>query len=141
MDFWIRRRWQTAYSGLPHPLYTFWPYVIFLAAIRLDQIYEKTGIKRLLPLIWLCYFAAGFSQEQTGFAVAGYTVLDGAALADREKKKLLTLEHIPYSVCRTGFALVFLAPGNFVRLEENAEFNSLSLIAKIRTTLPIILKK
>lgn len=39
-----------------------------------------------------------------------------------------------------GFALVFLAPGNFVRLEENAEFNSLSLIAKIRTTLPIILK-
>ena len=53
----------------------FWPYVIFLAAIRLDQIYEKNGNKRLLPLICLCYFAAGFSQEQTGFAVAGYTVL------------------------------------------------------------------
>ena len=56
------------------------------------------------------------------------------------KKKLLTLEHIRILFAGAGFALVFLAPGNFVRLEENAEFNSLSLIAKIRTTLPIILK-
>ena len=118
----------------------FWPYVIFLAAIRLDQIYEKNGNKRLLPLIWLCYFAAGFSQEQTGFAVAGYTVLCMVLPWLMRKKKLLTLEHIRILFAGAGFALVFLAPGNFVRLEENAEFNSLSLIAKIRTTLPIILK-
>ena len=118
----------------------FWPYVVFLAAIRLDQIYEKTGNKRLLPLIWLCYFAAGFSQEQTGFAVAAYTVLCMLLPWLMRKKKLLTLEHIRILFAGAGFALVFLAPGNFVRLEENAEFNSLSLIAKIRTTLPIILK-
>ena len=117
----------------------FWPYVVFLAAIRLDQLYEKTGKRRLLPVIWLCYFAAGFSQEQTGFAVAAYTVLCMLLPWLMRKKKLWAWEHIRILFAGAGFALVFLAPGNFVRLEENAAFNSLSLLEKIKTTLPVIL--
>lgn len=120
------------------PLFVF----IYLYMKTCDKIKngEKVRYGILIPVMLILNFFATFSQEQVGVAVIafelGYIVLHHF----KEIKKYLLID-LPNFVCSIiSYLALFLAPGNWVRMDTNTEFSSLSFVGKIIKNFPELIR-
>lgn len=120
------------------PLFSFIYYFIKLT----EKIKEKKKVNYFfyLPFLCLLNFFAVFSQEQIGTSFLVFLILYILLCHGKEIKEYLLLDIPNILVALIGYTFLIVAPGNFVRLDANVEFASLSVFGKVMRNLPIILR-
>lgn len=116
-----------------------WPILPFLIGVEIysfsrDNISCKTYIKMLIviPLITL-------SQEQIGGAWVVFVICLLLCKMFVEKQKILKYDIFVVVWSLFSFLLIFVAPGNWVRMDSNTDFSNLSIIGKMKLNFPILL--
>lgn len=113
-----------------------WPFLsLFFGLIVLKNKLDSTKKRILAPVL---LFLAGFSQEQVAMLVIILVIV--CFCVDFINKDINKYKTITYIFGITGALFEILAPGNFCRSGENADFYKLSIIKKIQMNIPTILK-
>lgn len=122
-----------------------WPLLPLFAFIYLymsngDKIKQEQKIKHyvVIPLMLVLNFFATFSQEQIGIAVIAFEICYIILHHIKYQKKYLLIDIPNLIVSIVSYLFLFLAPGNWVRMDSNVEFASLTFLDKIKLNLPII---
>ena len=126
-----------------------WPLLPLFACIytyiKFNRLYKdnklsKTKYILYIPLLILLIFLTCFSQEQIGVALIAFLI--SFILFDHLKdfKKYLKMDLICLITAIASYLLLFLAPGNWARMDTNVEFSNLSFFEKICTNFPGIIK-
>lgn len=124
-----------------------WPLLPFMALLcyyigLCDK--EKNNIKfnkviSSLIIIFLSFLTT-FSQEQIGVGLVGFVILYIISHHFKEIKKYLVID-LPLLVTTViSYIFLFMAPGNWVRMETNQEFAKLSIFEKVIKNYYKILK-
>lgn len=120
------------------PLFMF----IYLYMKTCDKIKngEKAKLGIVIPVMLLLNFFATFSQEQVGVAVIafelGYIVLHHF----KDIKRYLVVDLSNFVCSIISYLALFLAPGNWVRMDTNTEFASLDFVGKIVKNFPELIR-
>ena len=114
-----------------------WPLLPFFTAILLQYKIneEELSAKKkiwITIITLLCIMFTAFSHEQTGLSIVMYLVV--YCIYKRIKDGTINKVNIAFMLTGTLFyALLFFAPGNWVRMDGNTEFAKLSFFEKIIT--------
>ena len=121
-----------------------WPLLPFFTAIYLQlQLDEEKEIAKKKRAGYgivcvICILFSAFSHEQTGLSIAVYLVV--YAIYEKIAKKRVSLQNIVLAVIGlVTYAALFLAPGNWNRLDGNTDFAQLSFWQKIQTNFKPIM--
>lgn len=124
-----------------------WPLLPFMALLYYYVVLcdkQKNNIKfnkviSSLIIIFLSFLTT-FSQEQIGVGLIGFVILYIIFHHFKEIKKYLVID-LPLLITTViSYLFLFMAPGNWVRMETNKEFAKLSFIGKINYNYSGILK-
>ena len=102
-----------------------------------------TTLQKKKGYIWLSAifaFLAAFSQEQIAAMTIIYVILfiiDEWFIKKKKDKKQLYILFLSV----IGFAILMLAPGNFVRLDTSSQFANQSIFEKLLTTIPALISE
>ena len=119
------------------PLFT----LIYAYISVIDKIKEKKKINICiyLPIMIILSFLTCFSQEQIGIAMIVFFIMYILIDHIKEIKKYIVVDGILLLSSIASYLALFLAPGNWVRMNTNDEFNNFSLFEKISNNFtPII---
>ena len=122
-----------------------WPMLPFMAFIyyyirAVNNIEE--GKKNKLPFILLILvlaFFASFAQEQITPGIIAFLIIFILFNHIKNIKKYLYLDIPVFLVVIISFLILFIAPGNWNRMDTNVEFAGLSFFGKILTNYPKII--
>lgn len=115
-----------------------WPFMFFILALYILENKKHVFGIFALAILGIC---AGLSQEQVGLSFLVYLMSD--IIFDKfinkneiNKKKLYLLMCV-----FVGFIILFIAPGNFVRLngDVNSSISNMSLISKLFKAVKVLL--
>ncbi len=99
---------------------------------------EKISFLRFALIEGICVAFTTLAQEQLGGALLVYLVLYIILHHFKDFKKYLKTDVYTLVVAIITYLILFMAPGNYARMDENVEFSNLSLIGKIQTNFPKI---
>lgn len=123
-----------------------WPLLPFFAFIFLYmkicyKIKEQKKVKYIIfmPLIIILNFFATFSQEQIGIAIIAFEISFVILHHRKSLKKYLFFDLVNIVVSIISYFALFFAPGNWVRMDSNEYFSSLSIFDKVKCNLPKII--
>lgn len=110
----------------------------YIQICRMNKNNKHVSKVRIAVLIILNLFVV-LSQEQFCVALIGFLLF--YALIDHKDqiRNYIKVDGTLMFVALIGTAVILLAPGNFARMTENADFNSLSIIDKAIRNYPLIL--
>ena len=115
-----------------------WPICFLLIGILLLKRYISVSNSLLRQiLLFILFFAAGFSQEQVAVLTITFVICEAIYTRTHKRK----IEWITIVGAILGGCIEILAPGNFVRSasEDNAAFEALSFFQKIQKNFfPIV---
>lgn len=101
---------------------------------------EKVNLITNLPLMILLTFFATFSQEQVGIAVIAFLISYVCFDHLKDIKKFLKIDLPLIMLSIASYLFLFLAPGNWLRMDTNIEFANMNFFEKIAHNYPDILK-
>lgn len=123
-----------------------WPLLPTFAFIyyfmKTNDKFEKKEKHRFLMipiLIGLSFFAT-CSQEQIGVGIVAFVVVYIFCKQFKKWKNYLVLDIPVLLTTIASFLLIFLAPGNWARMDSNTEFAALNFFEKIQLNFPHIMK-
>lgn len=123
-----------------------WPLLPTFAFIyyfmQTNDKFEKKEKYRFLmiPILIVLSFFATCSQEQIGVGIVAFVVIYIFCKQFKNWKKYLVLDIPILLTTIASFLIIFLAPGNWVRMDSNTEFASLNFFEKIALNFPHIMK-
>ena len=116
-----------------------WPILPFLALLYYyikicDNIKKNIKFNKLIStvIIILLSFLTTFSQEQIGVGLLGFIILYIILHHLKQFKKYLIVDLPLLITTIISYIILFIAPGNWVRMKSNTEFAKLSLFEKVR---------
>lgn len=133
--------WASASILYIWPLLPLFIYIyLFMKTTKKIKKDEKINYYILIPVMLILNFFAAFSHEQIGISVIVFTILYAVLEHRKEIKKFLLLDIPNIVVAIIGYVLLIAAPGNWVRMDSNADFSKLSFFQKITKNYPNIIK-
>ncbi len=123
-----------------------WPLLpMFITIFEYDRtckrylVEDSVNLKRFYIIQFIGIPLITLSQEQYGVALIVYYGMYIVLHNIKNWKKYWKIDCFCVGWSILTYLIMFCAPGNFVRLDTNGDFASLSILEKIETNLPIIL--
>jgi hypothetical protein len=101
---------------------------------------EKINYYIYLPLLFVTNFFATFSHEQIGVAVLVFILFYSILEHRKQIKKFLLVDLSNFVVSLISYLILFLAPGNWKRMDTNIEFSQMTFVDKIAQNYPETIK-
>jgi len=126
-----------------------WPllplFAFIYAYMRFNRLYKTSKISKIkyimyIPILVALIFLTCFSQEQIGVALIAFLICYILFDHIKDLKKYLKMDLICLITAIASYLLLFLAPGNWARMDTNVEFAKLSFFEKISLNFPGIIK-
>ena len=119
------------------PLFMFLDFYLEL----IEKIDKEKKYNKVFSYFYLMIlaFLTTFSQEQIGVGLIMFLLFNMIFIQKMDKKYLkVNIFCLLISIC--FYLLLFLAPGNWVRMDSNKEFSKLSFLGKIIYNYPNLIK-
>ena len=115
-------------------------YVYIVVCNKIENNEKNVKIKIITTLLCLLSFFATFSQEQIGVGLIAFQIFYIILHHLKNIKKYIKVDLPLFIITLVSYLVLFLAPGNWKRMDSNVEFSKLSVFGKIAKNYPELIK-